>query len=181
MKLPTFYLSTLMLLCVFAGAVLGLWVTRNAWHLERFIAEKDFSSGLTRALEDDSHTGLYELPSLDNLLTSCTYSADGVECAEIADDGKSIRIKGRDAGGDFTVVKTKLENNHKVIWLQFSKDRLRLGAVCEDGVAVFRRNRDFGWRGLLKTPLLWVAVAALLAIAAVSLRRILGKRVRTGP
>ena len=177
MKLPTFYLSTLLLLCVFAGAVLGLWVTRNAWHQERFLEEKDFATGLARALEDDSHTGRYDLPEMDELFTSRAYTADKTECAEADKDGKTIRILTRDKGGDFTVLKSKLDNTHKVIWLQFSKDRMRLGAVCEDGIAVFRRSRGYGWQGFLTLPLTWVAVGALLALIAVILRRIFTRRV----
>src|SRR5947207_13801231 len=129
-----------------------------------------------RALEDDSHTGRYELPSLDELFGSCTYTSDKQECAKVDDDGKNIKILTRDKGGDFTVVNSKLDNTHKVVWLQFSKDRMRLSAVCEDGLAVFRRARGYGWQAFLKLPLTWVAAAALLAIVAVTLRAIFTRR-----
>jgi hypothetical protein len=175
MKLPTFYLSTLLMLSIFGGAVLGLWVTRNAWHLERIVDEKSFGTGLARSLDDFSQNVKFEAPSTDNLLSSSAYTTDKSESAEVGDDGKTIKVKGKDASGQYSVQKATIDTGRKIVWLQYSKDGLRIGAMCEDAVAIYHRNRSYGWLGLFQLPLTWLAIGALVGLIAIFARGLMRK------
>ncbi|HLX60334.1 MAG TPA: hypothetical protein VKX17_03535 [Planctomycetota bacterium] len=166
MKLPSFHLSTLLLGCIFSGAMLGLSVMRNEWHFERFVPDIDFDCVLNRTLSGGSREPRYQLPSVEDLINARAYSANGSECARVATDGAGIDVFSKDAKGEFSVLKAHLKNEHKIVWLQFSKDGGNVAAVCQDGIAVFVR----GWQ--TQQPVMWIAAGSLAALLVVFARAV---------
>ncbi len=107
MKLPRFHLSTLLLLCVFCGACVGLWLRGGAWQRDYFLSYGDAQSSpqsasakFTFNLEKarllafhDRQVYVFDILNrrlLSKKPSSLPYTIDEIF---VQSDGKAVRIK----------------------------------------------------------------------------------------
>ena len=107
MKLPRFHLSTLLLLCVFCGAVMGLCLRDNVWRPDTFLSYGDtepasrilpstftFNLETTRVLAfRDHYVYVFDLASR-KLLWKKPSGAESILDVQLQKDGTVVNVSG---------------------------------------------------------------------------------------
>ncbi len=245
MTFPRFHLSTLLLLCVFCGACVGVWLTPPEW--ERYFelhvpdpktADEGFALAFNPAstllfAQDIASRRLIELPAKkivwssqnqylthaiharfarnddciqsatfplrDGVLLDCYSSRDGAlrevlyESMGQLDSGYSLPVQfaGESVGltpdganvlmhtGTWGNAALVLKAGDPIANLGYSFDGCYLAAGGGGNLIVWRRTRDYGWRGYPALPLFWIAALSFAGLIVIFIRHVLRRGVRS--
>ncbi|HLX62259.1 MAG TPA: hypothetical protein VKX17_13345 [Planctomycetota bacterium] len=170
MKLFRFHLSTLLLLCVFAGAVLGLCLDSKLWRLEKS-ASVESNVGPWAISIAKEHPWIYQSKAALNgeaisnelppprLLEIITFDRleRRVDTAVIAPyQGNPLE--------------DRFNTDGDIDWIMLSPDRQHLAVGMSDHIQIYRRTHDYGWRGYVERPLFWIAALSALWLLALCVR-----------
>jgi hypothetical protein len=169
-KLPRFHLSTLLLCCIFAGAVIGLCFTPPVWQRLSRQEERQWFK-----LLNENHFGEFSGPG-----GSVKIPYDSVYDEETGYDYES-RVWSftliNKTTGEKTTVKSEFHPS-PVCELSFSLDHqivFKAAEGKEGSLEFYRRTRPYGLRGFFGLPLIWIAALSFLMLAVIAARRIFKK------
>lgn len=161
MKFPSFHLSTLILLVIFAGSLIGLCFTPPIW--------QELSNREAHALHLPNSVQFTDFSSFGDPARA-SYDAETDEETRFDVEARvwSLVLIDNKTGAESIV----FSQNHPrpICCLGFSKDKRFLFKDDESEWKFFRRTRPYGWRGWLHLPLFWVALVSLIPLSAICLR-----------
>lgn len=151
-----FHLSTLILLCIFVGAVIALLIGQNPWK-EIEIAD---ARSMDRVLKDyaPGQPNLYSLNELSEDMPGYSRFRTEKERIEVFSGYVKIHVHPDKPDFDCVVLNTKAP----IKALFMSSDLRHMVVANPERVHVYRRMRDYG--SMMQLPHLWIACAALLAL-----------------
>lgn len=172
MRFPRFHLSSLVFLCIFLGAAIGLWVNRGVWRLERSV-ELSNSGNLNDMVDEikrDPILGKLEVSPQLGLVVFNMFDVtpDKTEKADARVDPPKIVIYRIDAETGVQDMVDSIDGTGFL--LQYANGGKYLLAADPGRALLFRRTRPYGIIGWLSLSLFWVALISFLALALVALR-----------
>ena len=156
MKLPQFHLSTLLVLTILAGSLIGLCFTPSPWQP---VSERET---------------VQLLDNFGDRFKDCServpYNSDIDEESRYDPESRvwSIVCIDKRTGRESVVFSQPVSRD--VCELEFSNDKNFALKVDPWGCHFLRRTRPYGWRGWLELPLLWVALLSSVVLIAILVR-----------
>ena len=174
MKLLRFHLSTLLLLCVFTGSVMGLWLRRDVWQLQYSAKMGAENGGFLDVCKQHAPWVLGKEKLIqDPPRPGGTYMSMGIEVSnnlsewsEVNRNQRAVRLSLHDRSSATlnNVFQAELPTESEILWWAYSDDKNYLAIVGYYHVTVYYRTRSYGWAGFLELPLFWVALVSLLGL-----------------
>jgi hypothetical protein len=169
MRLLRFHLSTLLALCVGAGALVGLYLTSELWRNEvslpfngvpmpEFTNKYPWITSVIAPLTTPISAGSSNRRDVGDF---CWVSNDLLERTEAHAGLMQIdTYLYRATGPRELLAKTKIKG--LIDWIKYSPDTEQIAVGQPGRISIYRRSHVFGRANLWKQPLFWVAALCIL-------------------
>jgi hypothetical protein len=156
-----FHLSTLVLLCIFAGVLMGLWTHRHIWQIEESIEATEINAASMAAAIRRFAPDQPDLYSPNEIADWKGHSRfeTAKELIECFSGYVKIHTNPR-VPGDVEAHDTKAPIRE----VYLSSDLQYLIVKNDQRLIVYRRTREYGIPGIIQLPFFWMAIALLLGL-----------------